>query len=364
MIARLGTAALALALLAGCAGIPIPPRSVRTEAAARAHAAHVAAIIAAWESAGGSRVKRPSAGAEQTSVIPESTVSAAWWGFDASDATSSVQAAIDSGARTIVIPRMSSPWTVSRTVDLRWGGMQILLEPGVVLQAAEGAFRAPDEPLVSCVGGSDFSLVGYGATLRMRKQDYERPPYEPAEWRHAISLRAVQHALVAGVSIDDAGGDGVYVGTAFHEKPCQDLTLRDLDISNSYRQGITVTSAARLLVDECRIRGSRGALPMAGIDFEPNSRDPGFTDCTVRRCWIESNRGVGILLVLKNLTAGSAPVSIRVRECTVDNLPIAIWLRGLQNRVRGMLTIDDCSVRGLQLLRGSSRFSVVSGNHR
>jgi len=35
-----------------------------------------------------------------------------WWGFDPSDSTKQLQAAIDSGARRLVIPRKTSPWIV------------------------------------------------------------------------------------------------------------------------------------------------------------------------------------------------------------------------------------------------------------
>ena len=98
---------------------------------------------------------------------------------------------------------------------------------------------------------------------------------------------------------------------------------------------------------------------MSGIDFEPNGGDPGFVDCIVRGCQITGNAGVAILCVLTNLGAGTAPVSIRVQNCFLDSLPVAAWLRGLDNHVRGTLTLAGNSFRGLQFLRASSDFAVV-----
>ena len=196
----------------------------------------------------------------------------------------------------------------------------------------------------------------------MRKSDYRKRPYDQAEWRHAISLRGAARARIAGLRVESAGGDGIYVGVQRREGehiPCEDLTLQDLEIFDSHRQGVSVISARRLLIEDSLISGSTGAMPMSGIDFEPNGDDPGFNDCVVRRCRIAANAGVGILFVLSRLGADSSPVSVRIEDCAVDNPPVAVWLRGLDNHVRGTLTFSGISFRGLQFLRGSSDFSVV-----
>jgi hypothetical protein len=249
-----------------------------------------------------------------------------------------------------------------RTLDLRDGGLELCLEPGVVILAAQGAFRGAGECLIQAHGSTDFSILGYGASLQMRKGDYTKRPYELAEWRHAISLRGAARARIAGLRIKSAGGDGIYVGVQHCldvHVPCEDLTIQDIEILDSHRQGVSVISAKRLLIEDSLISGSSGAMPMSGIDFEPNSDDPGFEDCVVRACRIKNNAGAGIFCVLTRLGVDDWPVSIRVQDCTVDNLPVAVWLRGLDNHVRGTLTFTGNTCRGLQFLRGSSDFSVV-----
>jgi hypothetical protein len=353
---RTATGAIVLSsfMLAGCAGAAFPPVPTRAKAAMETYAARVHAIVSSWETAGGSRTHRPPD--LQGGDTAQAPVSAAWWGFDQADGTRSLQAAFDSGARTILVPYMGSPWIVSRTLDIR-SGSEILLEPGVVLLAAAGAFRETGESLLRSADTRDFSLLGYGAAIRMRKRDYQAAPYEPGQWRHGITLRGVSHALIAGVSIESSGGDGVYIGTSSHQAS-EDLVLRDLDIVDNHRQGISVISARGLLIENCLIAGTSGTRPMAGIDFEPNANDPGFQDCVVSNCRIEHNAGYGILLVLKNLDADSAPVSIQLRGCSIDNLPVAAWLHGLENHVRGTLTVSACSFTGIAWLKGSSDFSV------
>ena len=41
-----------------------------------------------------------------------SVANAAWWGFNAEDATETLQAAIDSGARRLIVPNMRADWIV------------------------------------------------------------------------------------------------------------------------------------------------------------------------------------------------------------------------------------------------------------
>ncbi len=337
--------------LAACAGTPFPPVAERAQAAAAAQAARIATIEASWRAAGGSSLVRP------LTLAGQAAISAAWWGFDPVDSSGALQAALDYGAPTVVVPRMPTEWIVSRTLFIR-SGTEVLLEAGVVLRAAQGAFRETGEGLIQTNGTHDVSMLGYGAVLEMRKNDYQAPPYEPGEWRHGISLRGVSRGLVAGLAIESSGGDGVYVGTDAH-RPCEDLMLRDLDIRDNHRQGISVTSARRLLVEDCLISGSSGTQPMAGIDFEPNSDDPGFRDCVVRGCRIEHNAGPGLLFVFTKLSAASQAVSIRIQGCTIDNLLIAAWLHGLDHHVRGAITFSDCSFAGIAWLRGSSDFSVT-----
>jgi len=351
-------AALLTFLLAACAGSSSPGRPDIGRPREAAYGMRIASIVSAWESADGSSTRRPDGNRDGSQATH--AVSAAWWGFDPADSTTSLQAALDSDAGIVVVPRMQSPWILSRTLVVP-SGVELLLEPGVVILAAEGAFRGAGDSLVTARGATDFSILGYGATLRMRKRDYQRPPYEPAQWRHALSLRGVERARVAGLAIESSGGDGIYVGTlrgAVSPAPCQDLVLQDLDIRDNHRQGVSVISARRLLIENCRITGTAGASPGAGIDFEPNSDDPGFEDCVVRSCRIEGNAGPGMQFAFGRLGSQSGPVSIRVEDCVIHNLLVATWLHGLSDRVKGTLTFSGNSIIGLTFLRGSKFFSV------
>ena len=92
--------------------------------------------------------------------------SAAWWGFNAEDATEYLQSAIDSGAKKVVVPFMGTEWIV-RPIRLR-GNVELVFEPGVLVLAKKGEFRGKGDSLFAATDAENITLRGYGATLRMR----------------------------------------------------------------------------------------------------------------------------------------------------------------------------------------------------
>ncbi len=238
---------------------------------------------------------------------------ASWWGFDPNDATAALQAAIDSGAETVVVEDMNTPW-VLRPITLA-SDQELVLEKGVVLLARRGAFTDKNDCLLSASGRQNVRITGPGATLRMWRHDYDRPPYEKAEWRHAVSIRSCAGVCITGLTIIESGGDGIYLGVSQKDVTNTDVEIRDVVCDRNYRQGISIISAKNLLIENAVLRATSGTAPMAGIDFEPNHSSEQLVNCVMRNCLVEANTGDGFLCALHNLTYESMPISIRLENC-------------------------------------------------
>ena len=252
---------------------------------------------------------------EETVAGKRSIANAAWWGFNREDSTEALQAAINSGAKTLIVPFMGEPWIV-RPLQLR-SQQEIILEPGVLILAKKGEFQGGGDSLFTAVGQSNLVIRGYGATLRMHKRDYQNPPYTKAEWRMGIALRGCRHVLIEGLRVESTGGDGFYVDGAGDSSASEDITIRNCVAYDNHRQGLSVISVVNLLVENCLFANTWGTAPEAGIDLEPDTEKNRLVNCVIRNCTFENNNGNEILVYLKPLTTNSEPVSIRFEHCLV-----------------------------------------------
>jgi len=238
---------------------------------------------------------------------------AGWWGFNEPDSTAAIQGAIDSGAKKVIVPFVGKPWIVT-PLTLR-SDLELFLEPGVLLLAKRGEFQGGGDSLLAANDAENLIIRGYGATLRMWKEDYQNPPYSKAEWRMGIRLMGCKNVLIEGVRVESSGGDGIYVDGGGVRRWGEDITVRDVVSDDHHRQGMSVISAQNLLVENCVFSNTGGTPPEAGIDFEPDSADQRFVNCVVRNSVFENNAGHQILVYLKPMDIYSEQVSIRFENC-------------------------------------------------
>ena len=71
---------------------------------------------------------------------------AAWWGFSAADSTDSLQAAIRSHVRRLIVDKMDGPWIV-RPLQLA-DDQELFFEPGAVVLAKAGEFHKSGDSLL------------------------------------------------------------------------------------------------------------------------------------------------------------------------------------------------------------------------
>ncbi|MCX7824394.1 MAG: right-handed parallel beta-helix repeat-containing protein [Verrucomicrobiae bacterium] len=270
---------------------------------------------------------------------------ASWWGFDPADSTAALQAAINSGAKKLVVENMGAPWIVDR-IQLA-SDQEIVFQRGAVVQARRGAFKGKTDSLFSASLKRNITLTGYGATLRMWKQDYDDTnQYTRAEWRHVLNFRSCSRVRIAGLTLADSGGDGIYLGVAQRGVPCSDFVIKDVVCDNNYRQGISVISARNLLIENCVLKNTGGTAPMAGIDFEPNHESEELVNCVMRRCVSENNRGDAYVFYLRPLRASSKPISVRIENCRARGCRTsARFITGNENdaaAVKGTVKFINC----------------------
>ncbi|MFW5866657.1 MAG: right-handed parallel beta-helix repeat-containing protein [Armatimonadota bacterium] len=243
---------------------------------------------------------------------------ASWWGFDAEDSTAALQAAINSGAKSVLVEDMGSPWIVT-PIQLA-SDQEVIFEEGVEILAKRGEFKGRNDSLFTARDVENVILRGNGATFRMWQEDYDNPElYEKAEWRHCLQLRGATNVEVHDLILRDSGGDGIYLGIGPGGSTNTDIHIKGVDCDSNYRQGISVITAENLLIEDTIMRNTSGTPPQAGIDFEPNNSGERLVNVVMRNCVTENNNSSGYMFYLRPLNSDSIPVSVRIENCRSIN---------------------------------------------
>lgn len=243
------------------------------------------------------------------------TANALWWGFDVEDSTHAIQSAINSGAKKVVVPYVGANWTVGPILLV--SNQELLLEPGVVIAAKKGAFRGLTDCLLRGHKVSNVVIRGYGATLRMRREEYLSSEYQVSEFRHALGIYTSRNVTVLGLTMENSGGDGIYIGPADDEvaTASEDIVIRDCVSRFNHRQGMSLVSGKRVRIENCQFRNTKGTSPQAGLDLEPGGPRQSLMDIDIINCQSIDNEGSAYVVNVMRLDERSEPVKVRFWNC-------------------------------------------------
>ena len=246
--------------------------------------------------------------AASASEVTASEVKVSSFGYDSEDSTEFIRKALASGAKKVILDRQAGPWY---TLPLKMpSNIEFVLEPGVELVAKRGAFRGIRDYLLELSSVTNVIVRGgEGSALRMWKCDYQKPPYEPGEWRHALTIRkGCRNILVENLRLLQSGGDGLSVSGT-------DIIIRNCVCDGNHRQGMSVFDVENLLVENCVFSNTSGTAPQAGVDLEPDHSYQKLKDIVFRNCVSYGNTGAGFLTCLIQQTGDSLPVGITFENC-------------------------------------------------
>lgn len=270
------------------------------------------------------------------------------------DVTAKLQNLLDTESE-VVIPARKQPYQISKSLHMK-SNQKLLLKPGAVLEAAPDKFHGRNDEFLKLTKVENVVISGYGAEIRMRKKDYQDiKRYSKSEWRHGIAIRDSKNVEISGITVRSTGGDGLYVGTAYKDGYSYNITVRDAVFDDNHRQGISIISVEKLLVDRCILSNTSGTDPEAGIDFEPNSPGERLIDCVVRDTLALNNRSLGFHMWLKNIRQETPhPVSIRFERCVSVGGACAAHVGFVPDGGRGKVEFVDCQfvnadVNGIRL---------------
>ena len=254
------------------------------------------------------------------------TVFAQDFGFNPSNATAAIQKAIDSGATTVVIDAMPTPWYVD-SLSPR-SNQRILLKKGAKVMMDKTTPKKRRGPLFSIKqvknviveGEGKESFVGGYASYEERKAN--------CKWygKSAFALDRATNVVIRSLRVADSEEDGVFFGGDLR-CPSVDTWLENLDLDSHYRQACSICCADGVFCTNVTFRNTRGNEPSAGIDVEPAYPCSPNTRMHLFDCRFENNNGGGIVFA----TCSDYPIRFYAKGCSFgpqENAVISVPARG------------------------------------
>ncbi|WP_188796157.1 right-handed parallel beta-helix repeat-containing protein [Dyella nitratireducens] len=227
-------------------------------------------------------------------------------GNGAIDDTAAFQAAINalpSSGGTIVVPDGTYLIDATKGINLR-SNTRLSLYGAAYLKAIPN--NASFASVVKVWNANNVEILG-GHILGERNQHLGSNGEG-----YGISIQESNSVYVHDITVADSWGDGVLVGTTFGYRtftPPTGVTLNRVTITNSRRQGLTITAANQVYVVNSSFTGSNGEAPQAGVDIEPQTLGTA-TQLRLENTVMSNNIGNGVEvhtnvygLVINNNTA-------------------------------------------------------------
>jgi hypothetical protein len=219
-------------------------------------------------------VQAPATGGEAYVLVPGDW-GVATDGTDPVGTTDGLQQAIDwahaEGFGQFVVP--AGDYLVGREGnDIYWAG--ITVPSNMVFELQQGATLRMDTNdrwnyCVIAVRGEE-DVVLRGGTIVGDRDTHVYAGGGAHDEGHAICIEGnSERVLVENMELRDVTGDGVLiVGSGDPGNSCFDITIRNNDIHDNRRQGVSIVGGVRVLIEGNEIHHINGTSPQFGVDVE------------------------------------------------------------------------------------------------
>lgn len=178
--------------------------------------------------------------------------------------------ASDNGYGTVRLP--AGEYLVGKKVNDNYSGALVLpgniafkLDDDAVLQ------MAPNDSWNYCVvevsGKEDVIITG--GTIRGERDEHEFSGGGAHDEGHTICIwEESERVLVEKTTLRDGTGDGVLIVGGGESGSSKDITIRDNEIFNHRRQGVSIVGGINVVIEHNAIHHISGTAPQFGVDIE------------------------------------------------------------------------------------------------
>jgi hypothetical protein len=183
---------------------------------------------------------------------------------------------------------------------------------------------------------------------------------EGGEWGHGIQVKAASRITIRDMDISSCWGDGICIGGEWapgrqRRVLSEDVVIAAVRCNRNRRQGLSIGGSRNVRVHDSEFSATAGTAPQCGIDVEPDAPDSTI-GVRIENCLMKGNASNGLQIYKRAL-------EVDVVDCLIEfNGGYGILAIGAgDGRITGN-RIRHNRLQGLGL-RGGTRRYRVSGNH-
>jgi len=206
------------------------------------------------------------------------------------------------------------------------------------------------------IGSSNVTITGAGAATAIFHM--LKAQYTSGEQRHCLYVVGATNVTISGISCNDSGGDGLYLGNSTN------VTVEDCIFNNNRRQGSSITGGVNhVYYLRDYFTNTSGTAPQSGIDIEPNAPSGFLLDIHITDCYTNDNAGDGLMISPWMMNSTSQPISITVvgHHSTGNQGYGYVGINGDAGRGSPLSSSDNTNAPGTILIQDS--FSDQSGSY-
>jgi parallel beta-helix repeat protein len=200
----------------------------------------------------------------------------------------------------------------------------LLMEPNTTLRAA--ASNLEGSAIIHIYKSSDVTIVG-GKLIGDRKKHMGTT----GEYGMGVRSAGARNLRIVRTQFSEFWGDGIVLSRGFEAGLSEGVTICGVVSDNNRRQGLSITGANNVLIEDSSFTNTVGTLPEGGIDLEPDDAG-GSTKITIRHCSFSGNR-VGVYFTALPKTGKAGKDVVLERSVLENNLESGVLVYDGENIV-------------------------------
>jgi hypothetical protein len=268
--------------------------------------------------------------------VYEGAVNARWFnivGDGVTDNTSAIQALLNrTDLPTIYFPKPSISYRLS-TISLR-SNKTLIFEDGSVVEGLGNLSES--QKMIFMYQVQNVTIKGHNVIFRDLKENYTS-----GQFRHIFSMEGVTNVLIDGISANNSGGDGFYIGTGMQKRYSENVKLINIVADNNRRQGISIISGKNIEINNATLSNTSGTSPSAGLDIEPNKSDEILEGIRIRNVITRNNAGAGITCNLNSIANTDRNVDIVISNHLDEGSYYGFCVTNANGNLSGSIIVNN-----------------------